>query len=274
MSNSAVGKNCPYCQFPIKNESEVKWCPVCKMPHHIDCWKENTGCTTFACTGVINSGSFDELKIDFGVTNEQEQWHLEKEQWYLSRRGNTSGPFSWEQLNELKDIRPDDMLSCKNYKNWIKAEQVISTFNPTDNYDSNIHGSKHSYANLDIQHAGFWMRSAAFIFDIIVFLVCLLIIDSLVPGVGDSSLFVIFIQWMYYSLFEISSLQATPGKLAIGLQVTDLYGEKINFGKATGRYFGRLLSSLILGIGYFMAGFTREKQTLHDILAGCYVIKR
>ncbi len=268
MVYSAVGKNCPYCQFPIKNESEVKWCPVCKMPHHIDCWKENKGCTTFACPGVIKTDKSDGLEIDlFGDNDDQEQW-------YFSRRGNIFGPFSWKQLNELNDIRPDDMLSCKNYKNWIKADQVISTFKPVKNNNLNVPSGNDTYARLGMQHAGFWMRVAAIIIDLIILVVCFAIFELIVFGSSDSTLFLIFIQWMYYSLFETSTLQATPGKLAIGLQVTDLYGGKIDFGKATGRYFGRILSALIFGIGYFMAGFTKEKQTLHDMLSGCYVIKR
>ncbi len=268
MAYSAVGKNCPYCQFPIKNESEVKWCPVCKMPHHIDCWKENKGCTTFACPGVINTDKFDDLEIDlYGVTEDQEQW-------YVSREGIKYGPFPWEQLYGHFDIRPDDMLWSKNYKNWIRADKVITFLNTNNSYDFDMSSINKNYTRLGIQHAGFWMRFAAIIIDYIIIVVCLIIFESIIPGISDSTLFLIFIQWMYYSLFEISSLQATPGKLAIGLQVTDLYGEKINFGKATGRFFGRLLSGLILGIGYFMAGFTKEKQTLHDILAGCYVIKK
>ncbi len=55
MTYSVLGKNCPYCQFPIKNESELKWCPVCNSPHHVDCWQENKGCTTFACPAVFKN---------------------------------------------------------------------------------------------------------------------------------------------------------------------------------------------------------------------------
>jgi uncharacterized RDD family membrane protein YckC len=51
--------------------------------------------------------------------------------------------------------------------------------------------------------------------------------------------------------------------------VTDLEGNRITFGRATGRYFGKYLSSLILLIGFIMAAFTEKKQALHDIMAGC-----
>ena len=43
------GRNCPYCQLPIKQESETVQCRSCKALHHQECWKENGGCTTFGC---------------------------------------------------------------------------------------------------------------------------------------------------------------------------------------------------------------------------------
>jgi uncharacterized RDD family membrane protein YckC len=79
---------------------------------------------------------------------------------------------------------------------------------------------------------------------------------------------------LYYSLMESSPWQATLGKRALGLQVTDLHGNRISFGRATGRYFAKIVSGLTLSIGYLMAGFTRRKQALHDIISECLVIRR
>lgn len=31
-------------------DEEVKICGMCRMPHHLACWQENQGCTTFGCT--------------------------------------------------------------------------------------------------------------------------------------------------------------------------------------------------------------------------------
>lgn len=80
--------------------------------------------------------------------------------------------------------------------------------------------------------------------------------------------------WLYFALMESSEIQATLGKLAVGLIVTDLTGERITFTHATGRYFGKIISALTLGVGYFMAAFTDHKQTLHDLMAGCHVLLR
>jgi uncharacterized RDD family membrane protein YckC len=80
--------------------------------------------------------------------------------------------------------------------------------------------------------------------------------------------------WLYEALMESSSYQATLGKLAVGIKVCDLYGRRISFARATGRHFGKILSGLILLIGYIMAAFTERKQALHDIMAGTLVVKR
>ena len=85
---------------------------------------------------------------------------------------------------------------------------------------------------------------------------------------------VLIITWCYYSGMESSPLQATLGKLLVGIYVTDLEENLITFGKATGRFFGKIISSLILTIGYWLAGFTEKKQALHDMLAGCLVLKK
>jgi uncharacterized RDD family membrane protein YckC len=84
----------------------------------------------------------------------------------------------------------------------------------------------------------------------------------------------IVLHWLYYSLLESSAWQATLGKKALGLEVTDLDGNRIGFGRATGRFFAKFISWIILLIGYIMAGFTEKKQALHDILAGTLVIRK
>jgi uncharacterized RDD family membrane protein YckC len=84
----------------------------------------------------------------------------------------------------------------------------------------------------------------------------------------------IALQWLYEAFMTSSSKQATLGKMAMGVVVTDLAGNRISFGRATGRFFGKLLSGIILMIGYLMQPFTEKKQALHDILAGTLVVKQ
>jgi uncharacterized RDD family membrane protein YckC len=78
--------------------------------------------------------------------------------------------------------------------------------------------------------------------------------------------------WLYFALMECSKWQGTIGKRALGLKVVDLSGRRISFGRATGRYFGKFLSS-ILYIGYLMIFWTKKKQGLHDMMASTLVVR-
>jgi uncharacterized RDD family membrane protein YckC len=85
----------------------------------------------------------------------------------------------------------------------------------------------------------------------------------------------VLIQWLYHAYLESGEKQATWGKQALGLYVTDLMGNPVTFGRASGRYFAKLVTGMIpLGIGYIMAGFTERKQALHDMIASCLVLRR
>ncbi len=82
------------------------------------------------------------------------------------------------------------------------------------------------------------------------------------------------IQMLYFAIMESSKYQATLGKMALGIMVTDTDGMRISFGRALGRNLGKMISSLILMIGYIMIAFTSRKQGLHDLMAGTLVIKK
>lgn len=84
----------------------------------------------------------------------------------------------------------------------------------------------------------------------------------------------VLISWLYYAVQESSAKQATIGKQALGIVVTDLANNRISFVQATIRYFSKILSALILLIGYLMALFTEKKQALHDMIAGTLVVNK
>lgn len=84
----------------------------------------------------------------------------------------------------------------------------------------------------------------------------------------------IAISWLYHAFMESSARQATLGKMAMGIVVTDLHGQQVSFGRASGRFFGMYLSAFLLLIGFIMVAFTKRKQGLHDILAGCLVVNK
>ncbi len=135
-----------------------------------------------------------------------------------------------------------------------------------------------------ISYAGFWKRVAATLVDTIIIAVgffAVAFLFGIMFGIEifDSHVFkrwflmLCFITgWLYFALMESSSHQGTLGKMFLGIKVTDLNENRIGFGKATGRYFGKYISSFILCIGYIMVAFTQKKQGLHDIMAGCLVV--
>ena len=83
----------------------------------------------------------------------------------------------------------------------------------------------------------------------------------------------VVLHWLYAAILESSAKQATLGKQALGIKVTDLDGRRLSFAHATGRHFAEYLTSLTVGVGYIMAGFTEKKQALHDLIAGTLVVK-
>ncbi len=81
------------------------------------------------------------------------------------------------------------------------------------------------------------------------------------------------IYWLYFALFESSRRQATPGKMAFGLFVTDTEGRRLSFWQALLRTVCKVLSKLICYVGYLLALFTDRNQALHDLLAGTLVLE-
>lgn len=149
-----------------------------------------------------------------------------------------------------------------------------------------------------VRYGGFWERFAAAFIDSIILMIASKILSMAVfaqphlnldpygeenvwSAIGQfymeslpSIVTSVAINWLYFAYMESSVNQGTIGKMALNLKVTDLNGERISFGRATGRFFAKYISSITLLIGYIMAAFTERKQALHDMIAGTYVIKK
>jgi uncharacterized RDD family membrane protein YckC len=156
-----------------------------------------------------------------------------------------------------------------------------------------------AYGYEGYRYGGFWWRVLAYIVDYIVLYLPNLAITAALQGamsaaqpvrvrpgqmptfdsqfwafLGVSMSVSITLNWLYFSIQESSKYQATLGKRVCGLVVTDLAGQRLTFGRATGRYFGKILSGLILYIGFIMVAFTERKQGLHDQIASTLVWKK
>ncbi|OGP49627.1 MAG: hypothetical protein A2Y79_04840 [Deltaproteobacteria bacterium RBG_13_43_22] len=132
-----------------------------------------------------------------------------------------------------------------------------------------------------LNYAGFWIRVSAFLIDMVVMFIpgCLVLIllrtSTPASEINLMNFFYNGVIWWLYSAVLVSSVwQGTVGKKVLGLKVTDLSGQRISFGRATGRYFSTSVSALLLGIGLMMVGWTRRKQGLHDMMASTLVVKQ
>jgi uncharacterized RDD family membrane protein YckC len=144
-------------------------------------------------------------------------------------------------------------------------------------------------------YAGFWLRAAAYIADSLLLGIAIgfavlfpLMKRGALPAdnpwifftAGPTrqmiaiQLLVTLVSWLYFASFESSKWQATPGKRIFGLRVTDLQNRRVSMARASGRYFGKLLSTTLFFVGFLLAGFTPRKQALHDLLARCLVVKK
>jgi uncharacterized RDD family membrane protein YckC len=150
------------------------------------------------------------------------------------------------------------------------------------------------FAIAQAAYAGFWRRAVAYAIDLLLLGIVAgeLILKPMMDRAGipldnpwilltDGSrqlfainLAVLMVGWLYWAALESSPWQATIGKKTLGLKVTDIEGRRISFARASGRYFAKLLSQLVLFVGFVMAGFTEKKQALHDMIAGCLVVRK
>jgi uncharacterized RDD family membrane protein YckC len=140
----------------------------------------------------------------------------------------------------------------------------------------------------DVEYAGLWKRLLAFIVDLgvtsIIFFALAVILPILLGprlGVPSGGVILAFaaalwlvIAWLYWAIMESSSRQSTVGKDLVGIAVTDGKGNRISFGKATLRHFGKIASVLLALSGLFMIGFTARKQGLHDLITGSLVVMK
>jgi uncharacterized RDD family membrane protein YckC len=175
----------------------------------------------------------------------------------------------------------------------MPAEDLPRPQSPTPQVPSTTYSAAPGWAaapTSSVRYGGFWIRFVALIVDCLIVSVVVwpataiigiavhlaggvvsmpMLGIHLVSGIVAFTLSVCA-YWLYEAGMESSSKQATLGKMALGLKVTDLEGHRISFTRATGRHFAKYLSG-ILFLGYIMAGFTERHQALHDMIAGTLV---
>lgn len=231
------------------------------------------------------------------------------DQWYYPSSGTDhQGPVPLEQLREL--VREGKLAAShlawrEGMPQWVTAGTLEELF-PSEvrpvmvepvvgsiGYQSAAPQINYfNPAGAVVMYAGFWWRALAYIIDGLILWLPQHAISSFMqetirlpipsnhgiplmpPITSMAGLVTMAVDWLYFALMESSSYQATIGKMVCGLIVTDMSGARITFGRATGRYFSKIISGFILYIGFMMAGWTERKQALHDMIAGTLVIKK
>jgi uncharacterized RDD family membrane protein YckC len=206
-------------------------------------------------------------------------------EWHYAADSASHGPVSAEELRALlaAGTLPRSTLVWRDgQEEWQPASQIaeFSAGQPgVSQHASPTGGDKGR-----LRYANFWRRLAAWGFDHVILTVigyglALVVVSNVLPsGVSWEQIYVVatcallLLNWLYHAAFESSSLQATLGKLAIELKVTSLSGDRIGFGRASGRYFAKILSALLFGVGFLMVAFTQRRQALHDLLTDCLVV--
>lgn len=139
-----------------------------------------------------------------------------------------------------------------------------------------------------VEYVGFWPRLLAYIIDLFAVMVVGFVVGffiglffpNFVTTTSEDKLDSIFnvigllICWLYFSILESSSWQGTFGKKALQIKVVNYEGGKISFIQATARFFAKIISGVIFGVGYLMIAFTEKKQGLHDSIVKTLVIKQ
>ncbi len=223
--------------------------------------------------------------------------------WFYALNGSQQGPVSIETVSQLLQsgqLPPDSLIWKEGMANWLPAHSVPELVNPGLPGAVPVSQSGRPQPEYALQYqsasgvvfAGFWLRFAAAIVDGLIIYLPFKIVGAVlqylvaqsssnssakagiaVLGCGIS-LIQLVAGWLYFAKMESSPKMATIGKSVCGIKVTDMQGAPISFGTASGRYFGKIVSAIILYVGFMMAGWTQKKQALHDIMASTLVVKK
>jgi uncharacterized RDD family membrane protein YckC len=203
--------------------------------------------------------------------------------WYYALQGQQRGPVSEAELARLAGegvIAPSTLVWHAGLPDWqpwstlggVRASAVYPV--------PPVAGARFVYA-------GFWIRALAYIIDgaiigvirsIVLLPLGLSMLDRpfaspwFFAHLGEAKL-ASFIVSLGYFVYFWTQYGATPGKMLLKLKVVTPSGALITPGQAVIRYFGQILSGIILGIGFMMAGWDEEKRALHDRIAGTRVIR-
>ena len=215
--------------------------------------------------------------------------------WHYLKDSRQFGPVPEASIRawcESGFLRPDDLVWHSGLAEWTPVAHALSALGSSAGpFPGSIPGGAGSVPFGSIlppppgarAYAGFWLRAAAYVIDSLLLSFVLLLIwlprlskdTDPMKLAGDVTFLIASfgLSLVYYSFLESSPWQATLGKRIFHLRVTDLEGRRISLPRAALRQVGKFVSGILFYVGYVMAGITPRRQALHDMLAGCLVVR-
>jgi len=230
---------------------------------------------------------------------------------WIGRNGERFGPYTDDEIRQwLRDgtCRPDELGWYDGMVDWRPLGELFPDERPAAAVEGAppMPPSPPPFLGVtDVaapEYAGFWLRFGAWVID---YLILIVPFTAISLGMGLSAIAGAFLEQMktdqvaafeayatamlpityvlmvvgfvYYTLFEASKWQATPGKMAVGIRVTGTDGQRISLARSAGRNAIRLTNVLRFPVPlplicYVVAAFTERKQGVHDLLAHTYVL--
>lgn len=215
-------------------------------------------------------------------------------EWYYSEDDRQIGPFSEKEFRGLVGegkVGATTLVWHTDLADWTAFEQLADELFPPNAVESGSLGAIALPKPKNFNYAGFWIRSQAYVLDGMLLFAVSMVVQylAILPSIADFSDLTDIDQAMnfYYFYFGLNmtipllyeglmvgKYGATLGKMVLGLRVVRPDGGNVGYPLAFARYFAKMLSGLVLGLGYLMAGFDSEKRGLHDMICSTRVIKK
>ena len=228
---------------------------------------------------------------------------------WIGRDGERHGPYKEDDIRQWLrsgQISRDDLGWYEGLADWqplsVLFPDAVAAAPASAASAASMPLPQATTASLE-DYAGFWKRLGAYLLDTVILYIPSMLIQKMMgsdaaeaamkqaqlaaPGdphvmmaaltqfygtMMPAILVISVLTWLYFAVCESSPWQATVGKLALGIRVTDMQGKRISFPRALGRYAAKYLSAIIMGIGFLMIAWTQRKQGLHDLVGGTLVL--
>lgn len=255
--------------------------------------------------GPVDDAGFSRLVADGTVADATLVWHVGMPDWMTYARVRSVAASALTYGGTLADIGPDAPAAagprarCSQCGRTFLADEVLrlegldvcAECKPgfLQAMRQGLAPAHGLWGVRPVRFGGFWVRGGAILLDGLILFPLLLAVlfariyfaphsgfhrgsPSLLPAALLQLAFCALLAT--YEIFFVGRFAATPGKLICGLQLVRGDGSRVTYGRAAGRFFGRLLSSFTLFLGYLMAAFDVEKRTLHDHVCDTRVVHK